>query len=58
LDLERRRIMDDLETVRKGEMAPKRSNYGLYAATQTLNDIQGIKNYGIGNARDKIQNDE
>jgi hypothetical protein len=58
LDLERRRIMDDLESVRKGDAIQKRPNYGLYAAGKTLDDIQRIKNYGIGNARDKIQQDE
>lgn len=59
LEFERQRIMGDLDKIKKGEpLATKRSNYGLYAANQMLNDINGIKNYGIDNAREKLLRDE
>lgn len=58
LDLERQRIMGDLDKIKKGETVPKRSNYGLYAANQMLNEMNAMKNYGLGEARDKFQREE
>jgi len=59
LEFERQKIMGDLEKVRSGDLSTlRRSNYGLFAANQLLKDVNGVKNYGISEMRDRIHGDE
>lgn len=58
LDMERKRIMGDLEKVKSGDLSGvRKNNYGLYAANQMLNDIRGVKEYGVDAAYEKLQRD-
>jgi len=59
LELERQKIMGDLEKVKTGDLTSlRRSNYGVFAANQMLKDMQGLKNYGVPEMREKIRQDE
>lgn len=59
LELERQKIMGDLDKVRAGDLSSlRKNNYGLFAANQMLGEIKNLKNYGATEARDKIRHDE
>ena len=59
LELERQRIMGDLEKVKSGDLGSlRRSNYSVIAAKEMLNDMRGISNYGIPDAKEKVYRDE
>ncbi len=59
LEYERIRIMDEKEKVKNGDYSsPKRPNYSLYAANQMLNTMDQLKNYGVDDARTRIQNEQ
>jgi len=59
LEYERLRIMDEKERVKKGDYSsPKRPNYGVFAANQMLNTMDQLKNYGIDDARTRINQEQ
>ena len=58
LDLERQRIMGDLDKIRKGEPVSKRPNYALYSANKMLGEINQLKQFGADHTRDILHREQ